>query len=341
MSDGGFEWSSQHLILWGVAVVKFEERETRFWELLREGASFTAACQAVGVDRRRGYRWRRARSLESITGRRRPPSGRYLSLDERMEIADLHRQGDGVRKIAAAVGRSPSTISRELSRNGVPTGDGHHRYAPYRAQRSAERRARRPKPFKLADPVLATVVAQKLRLRWSPEQISQHLRFDPVLVAGRVGTVSHETIYKALFVQGRGQLRAELHQCLRSGRAWRRSNHAGGGARKVRISDMINISERPAEVDDPAVPGHWESQCCCQAEIAVGAVAGSLVMRVVAKHGPDDVDASTGLWVLAGRGLFIRSSSGCLNLGLSGRAVLLLFAAEAGGDGARERVSGR
>nr|WP_229670107.1 IS30 family transposase [Microlunatus endophyticus] len=70
--------------------------------------------------------------------------------------------------------------------------------------------------------------------------------------------MSHETIYKALFVQGRGQLRAELHQCLRSGRAWRRSNHAGGGARKVRISNMISISKRPAEVDDRAVPGHWE-----------------------------------------------------------------------------------
>lgn len=236
----------------------FEERESQFWELLGEGASFTAACQAVGVDRRRGYRWRRARSLESITGRPRPPSGRYLSLEERLQIADLHRHGDSVRKIAATVGRSPSTISRELSRNGVATGDGQRRYAPYRAQRSAERRARRPKLFKLSDPVFATVVAQKLRLRWSPEQISQHLKSDPVLIGGRVGTVSHETIYKALFVQGRGRLRAELHQCFRSGGAWRRSNHAGGGARKVRIPNMINISERPAEVADRAVPGHWE-----------------------------------------------------------------------------------
>jgi transposase, IS30 family len=115
-------------------------------------------------------------------------------------------------------------------------------------------------------------------LRWSPEQIAAHLATDPVLVASRVERVSHETTYRALYVQGRGQLRAELHQCLRSGRARRLRNRVDGGADKSRIADMINISERPAEVADRAVPGHWEG------DLLIGKNNGSAIATLVERQ---------------------------------------------------------
>ena len=238
-----------------------DERQQRFWQLVESGSTFSQACEAVGVDRRQGYRWRRASGG-------RPPSAprvvsaRYLSLEERLQIADLHLAGASMRAIAAQLGRAPSTISRELRRNGPvpaagrPAGRARRaRYAPYAAHKRAGLRARRPKPFKLEDARLALAVQDKLCRKWSPAQISAHL-------AGEHGDeaamqVSHETIYQALFVQGRGQLRTELHRHLRTGRAWRRP-HGFSGATKAKISGMVSISERPAEAADRAVPGHWE-----------------------------------------------------------------------------------
>ena len=237
-------------------------REERFWELVKSGSTFSQACEAVGVDRRQGYRWRRASGG-------RPPSSprvvsaRYLSLEERLQIADLRLAGASMRTIATQLGRAASTISRELGRNGpvpVPAAGRARwarpaKYAPYAAQKRARLRARRPKPFKLDDARLASAVQAKLCLKWSPAQISAHL-------AGEHGDeaamrVSHETIYQALFVQGRGQLRTELHRHLRTGRAWRRPRGLSG-ANKSKIPGMVSISERPAEAADRAVPGHWE-----------------------------------------------------------------------------------
>ena len=229
-----------------------DERQKRFWELVTAGSSSSQACEAVGVDRRQGYRWRR-----DLGGR--PPaaprvvSARYLSLEERLQVADLHLAGASRRAIAAQLGRAPSTISRELRRNGPVAGRA--RYAPYAAHKRAGLRARRPKPFKLEDARLALAVQAKLCLKWSPAQISAHL-------AGEHGDeaamrVSHETIYQALFVQGRGQLRTELHRHLRTGRAWRRP-HGFSSPTTAKISGMVSISERPAEATDRAVPGHWE-----------------------------------------------------------------------------------
>jgi len=180
-----------------------------------------------------------------------------LSLEERLQIADLRLAGSSMRAIATGLGRAPSTISRELARNVLtpaPAVD-RPRYAPYAAHKRAELRARRPKPFKLDDPQLALIVQAKLCLKWSPQQISLYL-------AGEHGDeaamqVSHESIYQALFVQGRGQLRAELHRHLRTGRAWRRPR-GRSGANKSKIPGMVSISERPAEAEDRAVPGHWE-----------------------------------------------------------------------------------
>ena len=159
-----------------------------------------------------------------------------------------------MRAIAAELGRAPSTVCREVNANG-----GRRRYRALPADRAADRRALRPKRTKLARcPRLRRAVEAKLEDNWSPEQISSWLAdahpHDPEM------QVSHETIYQSLFVQGKGALRKELHTCLRSGRAMRRAkayskaNHVGAG----KLKDMVMISERPAEVADRAVPGHWE-----------------------------------------------------------------------------------
>lgn len=267
------------------------ELERRFWVLVRSGSSFSAACEAVGVDRRQGYRWRQTLG-SSPPSPRRVVSDRYLSLAERLRIADLRLAGGGVRSIASALGRSPSTISRELARDragrsrSAPTmttssktkaGAAPVRYEPYRAQRRAELAAQRPKVCRLADPVLAGVVAEKLARCWSPEQISHHLATDPVLAASTVGRVSHETIYQALFVQGRGVLRAELHRHLRTGRAWRRRQ--GTTPKKFkRIPGMVPISDRPAAVADRAVPGHWEG------DLIIGAHNQSAIITLVERQ---------------------------------------------------------
>lgn len=163
-----------------------------------------------------------------------------------MQIAGLRLAGSSMRAIAYQLGRAPSTVSRELRRNGptpAPAAaprSSRTRYAPYAAHKRAELRARRPKPFKLDDPRLALAVQGKLCQQWSPQQISLYL-------AGEHGDeaamqVSHETIYQALFVQGRGQLRAELHRHLRTGRAWRRPRGLSG-ANKSKIPGMVSISE--------------------------------------------------------------------------------------------------
>ena len=145
--------------------------------------------------------------------RRKPaPSGRYLDLEDRLRIADLHLAGVGVRAIAAEIGRSPSTVSRELRRNAAAPGAGvkRRKYAPHAAQKRAELRGRRPKASKFDNPELASWVQAKLCAKWSPEQISDHLA---VSFADRQEMrVSPETIYQALYVQGRGQLRADLHR---------------------------------------------------------------------------------------------------------------------------------
>ncbi len=200
-----------------------------------------------------------AKATGGMVPRKKPaPSGRYLGLEDRLAIADLHLAGSGVRSIAAQLGRSPSTVSRELRRNGPPSRPRApaKTYAPYAAQKRADLRARRPKASKFDNPELALLVQAKLCLKWSPEQISDHLA--AVVPDRQELQVSPETIYQALYVQGRGHLRAELHQHLRTGRAVRRPRRPKNTGGSGKIPDMIMISERPAEVADRAVPGHWE-----------------------------------------------------------------------------------
>jgi transposase, IS30 family len=176
-----------------------------------------------------------------------PPAGR-LCIKEREEILLGIARGDSLTYIAALLGRATSTISREVAANGGR--EGYHAWA---AHERARRCSRRPKPFKLSQPALCDQVTEWLTELWSPEEIACRLRLefpdDPMM------RVSHETIYRSLFVQGRGELRRELARCLRTGRAQRRPK---GKNLRGFIPDMVMISERPAEVKDRAVPGHWE-----------------------------------------------------------------------------------
>jgi IS30 family transposase len=189
------------------------------------------------------------RQLRGIGPRRTTRTDRFLSLAEREEVSRGLQARESLRSIARRVGRAPSTVSREIARNGGT------RYRAWRAERAATRRGRRPKPAKLALNVrLRAAVEAMLQKHWSPEQIARRLRteypHEPEM------WVSHETIYQSLYVQGRGALRAELRSCLRTGRVRRRPQHRAPGTGE--IPDMVLISERPADVADRAVPGHWE-----------------------------------------------------------------------------------
>jgi IS30 family transposase len=191
------------------------------------------------------------------TGGIRPPPRRRshlaLTLAEREEISRGIACDLSLRAIAVRLGRAPSTISREVKRNG-----GLQHYRASRADQVAWDRAQRPKPCKLVnEPALSRIVANKLRSHWSPEQIAGWLKRTYLEHENR--QVSHETIYKSLFIQARGALKKELQQHLRSQRAIRRSRHAsqkGGG--RGQITNTVSIRERPAAVEDRAVPGHWE-----------------------------------------------------------------------------------
>jgi IS30 family transposase len=235
----------------------------------RTRIKYTAAQKAEIWDR-----WQRGEALTAIgrlfdrpsssifnmlapTGGIRPPPRRRsrlaLTLAEREEISRGLACDLSLRAIAARLGRAPSTISREVNRNG-----GLQQYRASRADQAAWDRAHRPKPCKLvSEPALSRIVASKLRSHWSPEQIAGWLKRAYPEHENR--QVSHETIYKSLFIQARGALKKELQQHLRSQRAIRRSRHASQKVDgKGQIKNMVSIRERPAAVEDRAVPGHWE-----------------------------------------------------------------------------------
>jgi transposase, IS30 family len=207
-----------------------------------------------------------------------------LSFDERERIAYLKAAGHGVREIARDLNRSPSTISRELSRGVVRARTG---YLASVAQAGAENRARRPKVALLAsNDRLREHVQQRLIDKDSPEQISQRLVVD--FPDDQEMRVSHETIYQSLYVQGRGALRRELSVCLRTGRALRKTRRKAG-RRRGQIPNMVNISERPPEVEDRAVPGHWEGDLISGADnkSAIGTLVERSTGFVILLHLPD------------------------------------------------------
>jgi transposase, IS30 family len=207
-----------------------------------------------------------------------PGPGR-LKLCDREEISLGLHAGEALTVIAARLGKATSTVSREVAGNG-----GRGGYRAWRAHQRARERARRPKIAKLACPRLAAQVSQWLEAWWSPQEISARLRIehadDPMM------RVSHETIYQALFVQGRGELRRELARCLRTGRAKRRPRHRPDNT--GRIKDMVMISDRPAEAADRAVPGHWEGDLIIgkDGKSAVGTLVERATRYVMLLHLP-------------------------------------------------------
>lgn len=266
----------------------------RYLQLRAKGMPRREAAAEVGVGLTAASRWdlgvghvkvegRRLRitaeSVDQISVRTRPlPApvpdidARYLSLLEREQIADLHREKRSIRQIAAELDRAPSTISREIRRNRDERG----RYLPHAAHRTAARRRPRPKAAKLvANRRLAVWVQRKLKRRWSPQQIAARLRCE--FADQPEMRVCHETIYQALYLQARGGLRREVASALRTGRA-RRKPQRDPAARRPRFADpMIMISERPAEVADRAIPGHWEGDLIIGADGA--SAIGTLVER--------------------------------------------------------------
>lgn len=270
----------------GRPVARRETRE-RFWKGVAGGLSSEEAAIAAGVAQAVGSRW--FRQCGGMPPHNFPSqSGRYLSFVQREELALLHACGHGVREIARRLDRAPSTISRELRRNAA-TRSGNLEYRAINAQWHADRRAKRPKVAKLvangdlrqyvqdrlggliAAPSGAAVPGPVVRwigrrhgprkhrrwaASWSPEQIANRLAVDfPDDPSMRI---SHEAIYQALYVQGRGALRRELTACLRTGRALRVPRARTRGRGKTFVRPEIMISERPSEAADRAVPGHWE-----------------------------------------------------------------------------------
>jgi IS30 family transposase len=267
------------------------ENRRRFWAAIALGRESEAAALEVGVSQAVGARWfREAGGMppKILAPSSKPPSERYLSFVEREEIALLRAQGCGVRETARRLGRDASTISRELRRNAA-TRCGNLEYRATTAQWHAERAARRPKPAKLAvNATLRAYVQDRLAgevagpgggavrgpavpwkgrrhgprphrrwgKAWSPEQIARRLRLD--FPGDETMRISHEAIYQALYVQGRGALRRELTACLRTGRALRVPRARSRGRGKSHVTPEILISQRPAEAADRAVPGHWE-----------------------------------------------------------------------------------
>ncbi len=210
-----------------------------------------------------------------------------LSFAEREEISRGLAGGESLRCIAQRLGRAPSTVSREVKTNG-----GHLKYRATVAHRASRRRAKRPKPMKLAEcPRLAEAVETKLDLWWSPSQVSRWLiRAYP---SDEEMRVSHETIYQSLFIQGRGALRKELWRSLRTGRATRRPQGRPKST-KGQIRDMVMISERPAEVEDRAVPGHWEGDLIIgTAKSAIGTLVERQSRYVMLFGLPDDTTAES------------------------------------------------
>src|SRR5438105_10741635 len=303
------------------------DERRRFWAAIAAGMASEVAAIGAGVPRAVGTRWfRKAGGMPPAMFARsaKPLSGRYLSFAEREEIALLRVQGTTMQEVARQLGRAASTISRELRRNAA-TRSGGLEYRATTAQWHADRAARRPKPAKLATntelqryvqerlagaiiaPSGATVprpvVTWKGRRHgrrqprrwaraWSPEQIARRLPRDfPDDEAMRI---SHEAIYQALYVQGRGALRRELTGCLRTGRALRVPRARSRGRGKHFVTPELLISQRPAEATDRAVPGHWEGDLI----LGLGSSAiGTLVERTtrftlllrlprMAGHGP-------------------------------------------------------
>jgi len=279
-------------------------RRDHYFGLRKSGLNSTAAAKIVGVSKRTAKVWRNGRTR--ATGRNESPTvdwyrgdmelpkvihHRYLNQDERLAIADGTRNGQSARSIAQLLNRNVTTITRELARGTNPK-TGH--YEPYYAQQQSTLRLARPKQSKiLKNKTLFKRVKSGLEKGWSPEQISGRLREDYGNNSDMY--VCHETIYQAIYVQARGELKLEVTKALRSGRATRRTQ-AQPQERKSRFREpMIMISERPPEIEDRAIPGHWEGDLIAgkQNKSAIGTLVERQSRFTVLLHLPDKHDAES------------------------------------------------
>ena len=265
----------------------------RFWDGIRAGMLIGEAAQAAGVSATAGSRWFGQRGgvapAPSTPAMKRP----RLTFEQREEIALLKAEKLTNAEIARRVGVHRATIGRELAAGSTTFPDQRPKYRASVAQSAADRRAERPKLSKLArNPALAAEVTARLSEENSPQQISGRLKID--FPDQEEMWVSHEAIYQALFVQGRGELRRDLHTRLRTGRAMRRPRRPVG-QRGSKIVGMVNIAERPAEVEDRAVPGHWEGDLIVgtQSKSAIGTLVERMTGFVMLLHLPEDHGAES------------------------------------------------
>lgn len=268
------------------------EKQQRYARLIAQGMSNSEACRLVGINRRTGTRWRYGRTVVNSAGEPlhyppvkitepKPRSPRYLSERERIRIADLLAAKMTVRGIAGEIGRSPSTVSREIRRNSDPDG----RYRPHHAEHAARERTRRPRTRKVTvDAVLAGVVARLLAKRWSPEQVAHELR---ILFAGqRRRWLCVESIYQAIYDPAVG--------LTRPARRRRRRRRLRGAQRRGRLTAMTMIDQRPVEVEDRVQPGHWEGDLIMGPgnRSAIGTLVERRTRFLVLVHLPDGVSTA-------------------------------------------------
>jgi IS30 family transposase len=279
-------------------------RREHYLALLKSGMNSTQAAREVGVSKRTAKVWRNGRTR--TTGRDEKPAvdwyrgdmelpkkihSRYLSQEERVSISDGLHHDNSLRAIAKRLNRNVTSISREVARGTNPvTG----RYEPYWAQQQSTARLARPKAIKITrNPALKKEIQSKLEKHWSPEQISGWLKL--TWPDNEAMNVCHETIYQAVYVQARGELRLDVKRALRTGRA-RRRPRTGEQNRKPRFREpMLMISERPADVEDRAVPGHWEGDLITGAhnKSAIGTLVERASGFTLLLHLPDRHDAET------------------------------------------------
>ncbi|MET3370137.1 UNVERIFIED_CONTAM: IS30 family transposase [Jeotgalibacillus campisalis] len=249
-------------------------RETRYWELVGSGASNAAACRMLGVSRNIGTRLRNQRAQQP-RARLKPPSGRYLCLRERLQMADLLRMGCSLRQIGRELGRHASTIKRELDRHRDPRG----RYLPHTADHDARSQRRRPRERKLqANPRLHALVQTKLTSHWSPEQICGWLALE--FAAEPALRLCPETIYQALLFGDHGGLSTAGKPRLRTGRKIRKHRWRTGSGHGSVVKTMTMIHERPPEVETKIEAGHWEGDLI----VGVGSASAMVTLRERKTH---------------------------------------------------------
>lgn len=279
--------------------VALAARRDHYFGLLADGNNSTRAARLVGVSKRTAKVWRNGRTR--VSGRNEGPSvrhynlamntthtihSRYLNQEDRIKIADFLIHKKSIRDIAGALKRQPSTISREIKRN---FDSKTNRYNPYAAEALAQKRLTRPKtPKVIAQPKLMRYIRERLKEQWSPEQISNRLKADHP--NDKVMRISTETIYQAIYIQAKGQLKLEVKNALRSGKVHRKARSDGRTERSRFREPMIMISERPPEVEDRAVPGHWEGDLITgtKNQSAIGTLVERTTRYTALCHLPDD-----------------------------------------------------